>query len=68
LKKIRIDPNSKFATLGLRKGDVIIKANNIPLKSYRDAMNVYKNINKFDAINIVVMRNNQEKELVYEIN
>lgn len=66
-KVVRIDPNSKFATLGLRKGDLIIKANNITLKSYKDAIDIYKNIDKFDAMEIVVLRNNQEKELVYEI-
>jgi len=64
----RIKAGSKFAVLGLRQGDLIIKANNVRLESYRDAMNIYKNINKLDAIEIVVLRNNQEVELVYEIN
>ncbi len=67
-KITKINPNSKFATLGLQKGDVIIKANNVTLESYRDAIEIYKNINKLDTIAIVVKRNNQEKELVYEIN
>ena len=67
-KVMRINPNSKFAELGLKKGDIIIKANNIPLKSYKDAIDIYKNINKLDDINVVVLRNNQEKELIYEIN
>lgn len=66
-KVVRIDPNSKFAALGLEKGDLIIKANNITLKSYKDAIEIYKNIDKVDAMEIVVLRNNQEKELVYEI-
>ncbi len=67
-KVTRIDAKSKFATLGLQKGDLIIKANNVELKSYRDALEIYKNIDKLDTIQIVVMRNNQETELVYEIN
>ena len=64
----RIKAGSKFAVLGLKKGDLIIKANNVRLESYRDAMNIYKNIKNLDAIEIVVLRNNQEVELVYEIN
>ncbi len=64
----RIDPKSKMALLGLKKGDLIIKANNKELKSYKDAIDLYKNINKLDTIQIVVLRNNQEKELIYEIN
>lgn len=67
-KITKIDKKSKFAALGLQKGDLIIKANNVELKSYRDALEIYKNIDKLDTIQIVVMRNNQETELVYEIN
>jgi len=64
----RIAKNSPMAQLGLQKGDIIIRANNIELKSYRDALNIYAKIDKIDTIQIVVMRNNQEQELVYEIN
>jgi len=67
-KVIKIRENSKFASLGLKRGDVIIRANNVDLKSYRDALNIYKNISKIETMQIVVMRNNQEVELVYEIN
>ena len=67
--KIRkIKPNSKFASLGLKKGDIIIKANNVDLKSYRDAIQIYKHIDKIDTVQIVVLRNNQEMEFTYEIN
>jgi len=64
----KIKKTSKFAQLGLQMGDIIIKANNIRLQSYKDAMNIYKNINKLDTIQIVVLRRNQEVELVYDIN
>ncbi len=67
-KVLRIDPNSKMATLGLQKDDLIVKANNVALKSYRDALNIYSKINTIDIIQIVVIRNGIEKELVYEIN
>jgi len=64
----RIKAGSRFALLGLKQGDLIIKANNVKLDSYRSAMSIYKNINNLDAIEIIVLRNNQEVELVYEIN
>ncbi len=63
----RIKPNSKMAELGLKKGDIIIKANNIRLSSFRDAIKLYKNIDKINTIELVVLRNNQEKEIIYEI-
>ncbi len=63
-----IKPGSKFAALGLKRGDLIIKANNKRLRSYRDAIDIYRKIDKLDEVSIVVLRNNQEKELVYEIN
>lgn len=66
-KVTKINPNSRFAKLGLQRGDVIIKANNRKLQSYRDALAIYNNIDKLDAVQIVVLRNNQEVELVYEI-
>jgi general secretion pathway protein C len=67
-KVTKIGKNTRFAELGLKKGDLIIKANNVRLQSYSEALEIYKNIDKLDTIQIVVMRNNQEVELVYEIN
>jgi len=67
-KVTRLNRNSKIAKLGIKKGDIIIKANNIELKSYKDALNLYGKINDLDTIQIVILRNNQEKEIVYEIN
>lgn len=66
-KVTRIDPKSKFASLGLQESDVIIKLNNVALVSYQDAIDVYSNIDKLSTIQIVVLRENQEKELIYEI-
>lgn len=63
----RVAKNSKIASLGLQKGDVIIKANNTRLKSYKDVMEVYSSLDKSEAVQIVVLRENQEVELVYEI-
>jgi len=59
---------SKMDKLGLKKGDIIIRANNKELKSYKDAFDIYNKIDKLHAIQIVILRNNEEKELTYEIN
>jgi type II secretion system protein C len=67
-KVTRIKKMSKMAALGLQVGDLIIKANNVRFVSYADVMNIYKHIDKLDALQLVVIRNNQEVELVYEIN
>ncbi|MDQ7042687.1 MAG: hypothetical protein Q9M34_04065 [Sulfurimonas sp.] len=63
----RIKANSKMATLGLQEGDVIIKANNIELKSFKDALDLYKKIDKIETISLVILRNNQEREIIYDI-
>jgi len=63
----RIKANTPFAQLGLRKGDIIIKANNKNMTSYKDAIAIYKGIDKLEALELVVLRNNQETEINYEI-
>ena len=63
----RIKRNSKMAELGLQKGDIMIRANNVDLTSPNDAINLYKNIKKIDTLQLVVLRDNQEKEIIYEI-
>jgi type II secretion system protein C len=63
----RIKANTPFAQLGLRKGDIIIKANNKEMTSYKDAIAIYKGIDKLEALELVVLRNNQETEINYEI-
>ena len=53
--------------LGLQKGDIIIKANNVKLESLKDVMKIYNNINNITAMEITVLRDNTEVELMYEI-
>ncbi len=67
-KVTRITKGSKIAELGLQKGDIIIKANNVELKTLKNVTDMYMDIDTIDTMQIVVLRNNQEKELVYEIN
>ena len=66
-KVTRVRRGSKMARLGLKRGDVIIRANNVELNSYKSAFDLYKQINTIDTLQLVVRRNNEEKELVYEI-
>ena len=63
----RITKGSKLATLGLEVGDVIIRANNVELTSYNDAIKLYKDIDNINVLELVVQRDNQEKEIIYEI-
>lgn len=62
-----INSQSRFASLGLQKGDIIIKVNNVPLTSYKEAIDVYNNLDILHTVQIVLIRKDQEKELVYEI-
>jgi type II secretion system protein C len=66
-KVTRINPKSRFAELGLEKDDIIIKANNIALTSYQEAINIYQKIDTLESVQITFLRNNQEQEIVYEI-
>ncbi|QOP41717.1 hypothetical protein [Sulfurimonas marina] len=63
----KVKPNSKIAELGLQKGDIMIRANNVELTSYKAAMDLYKKIDSIDVLELTVLRNNQEKEIIYEI-
>ncbi len=63
------DMNTKgvFGKLGLQKSDIIKAINNVELKSYNDAFNIYKKINNIENLQIKVLRNGKEMELDYEI-
>ncbi len=63
----RIRQGTPFALLGLKVGDLIVKANNIALKSYSDVLKIYQNLDKLNALTLVVKRGNTEKDIVYEI-
>ena len=66
--KIRaIRRGSKIAQIGLKQGDIILKANNITLTSYNDAFKIYQNLSKLKTIDLLIKRGNQEKEILYEI-
>ncbi len=63
----RVNQNSVFGKLGLKRGDIIKSINNKVLDSYADAFAVYNSINKTKYLNIEILRNNEIMELNYEI-
>lgn len=63
----RVTPNSVFDHLGLKSGDIIVEANGIEMKSIKAAQDLYKHIDEIDNVAIKVKRDNQIKELTYEI-
>ncbi len=67
-KVTRLRKGSKLAALGLQVGDVIIKANNVVLKSYNDIINIFQNLGRLSSLSLVIRRGNIQKEIIYEIN
>jgi len=63
----RINKNSIFGKIGLQKGDIIIGANDKIFHSYAEVFKLYNNIDKYDSIKLMIIRNNEKKELEYEI-
>ncbi len=58
---------SVFEQLGLQKGDILTEANGIKISSYKDALKLYKKIDTIKVFKLTILRNNEEKELEYEI-
>jgi type II secretory pathway component PulC len=66
-KVVKIANDTPFALLGLQKGDVITSIDNKPLNSYASAFAAYQAGLRRFAIKITIIRNNQPKDLEYEI-
>jgi len=64
-----IKPHSIFSKIGLRKNDKIIKVNGKILDSYAVAFDYYKKLKKkmISVLRLTIIRNNQEKEIEYEL-
>lgn len=62
-----VQKGSVFAKLGLQKGDRIIGANGKIFKSVSQVFKLYNNLDDIDSMKLKVLRDNQEKELEYEI-
>lgn len=66
-KVISIKSDSIFNQLGLKANDIIKSVNNKELKTYSDAFKIYNNIDNFDTLKLTIIRDNQIKELEYEV-
>lgn len=66
-KVIKVNKNSIFGKIGLQKGDIIIGANNKIFRTYSDVFRIYNNIDKYNSLKLTILRNNQKKDLEYEI-
>ena len=62
-----VKKDSLFAKLGLRKGDIITGVNGKKLKSVSQVFKIYNNMDKLDSLKLTITRDNQEKELEYEV-
>jgi len=67
-KVTKVRKGSKIELLGLKKGDILIRANNVDLDSLKNVAKLYGDLDKLDVLNLVILRNNQEMEINYEIN
>lgn len=62
-----VKKGSIFDRLGLKKGDILIEVNGRILNNDADAWDLYKNADKFDHYEVIILRNNQKKVLEYEV-
>lgn len=62
-----VNKKSIFGKIGLQKNDIIIGANNKIFHTYSDVLKLYNNIDKYNSIKLTIIRNNQKKDLEYEI-
>jgi len=62
-----VKKGSVFEKVGLRKGDIIIGANDKKFKSLSQVFKLYNNMDKIDSMKLTIIRDNEERELEYEI-
>jgi len=62
-----VKKGSVFEKLGLKRGDILKAINGRELDNYNTAFNIYRKIDDIDNLTLTIERNNQEKELEYEI-
>ncbi|MGA1791464.1 MAG: type II secretion system protein GspC [bacterium] len=63
-----IKPRSFFDMMGLRNGDVIKSVNREPIDNPEKAFEAYQKFKQEPQIEVVVLRNNREMTLKYDIN
>jgi len=58
---------SHFSKLGLQKGDIIQSVNGQKINSYNAAFGIFKEVHNMANMTLVIIRNNKEMELEYEV-
>ncbi|HEO98633.1 MAG: hypothetical protein JW682_01130 [Campylobacterales bacterium] len=59
---------SHFSKLGLQKGDIIKSVNGQEINSYNAAFGIFKEVQNMANMTLVIIRDNKEMELEYEVN
>lgn len=62
-----IRSNSIFKDMGLESGDVIKGINGRQIRSVKDAMRFYENLNSSNRIDLQIQRNGKQREIHYRI-
>ncbi|NOZ02944.1 MAG: PDZ domain-containing protein [Deltaproteobacteria bacterium] len=56
-----------FDRMGLKRGDVLVSVNGMPLRDFADSRNAYKKLKKEERISLTVIRGGKPLTLIYEI-
>ena len=59
---------SHFSKLGLQRGDIIKSVNGQEINSYNAAFGIFKEVQNMANMTLVIIRDNKEMELEYEVN
>ncbi|MCX7990626.1 MAG: PDZ domain-containing protein [Proteobacteria bacterium] len=63
-----VKPNGFYDSIGLKNGDVILRANGIELTSPNDGIKIFNLLKELDKVELDIMRDGVRKSLVYYIN
>jgi type II secretion system protein C len=62
-----INPKSTFAQIGLKDGDIIKTINNEKLKTNKDIIDMYKNLNTISYIKLELIRDGKVRDIEFNI-
>ena len=56
---VYLDPNSIFTKAGLRRGDIILTINNVPIKTTEDTYRIFESLETSPRIEVKIKRGNR---------
>lgn len=62
-----VRPNGFYESIGLRNGDIILRANGIELTSPNDGIKIFNLLKELDKVELDILREGNRKSLVYYI-